>query len=113
MDDLFIKIIKGEIPSKKVYENDKVYAFEDINPQAPVHVIVVHKDMHRHVMDTGPERAYIYTDLFTAVREIALQLGIDEKGFRLILNNGSDAGQSVNHMHVHILAGKKFGPLIV
>lgn len=111
MDDLFVKIIKGEIPSQKVFENDKVYAFKDIHPKAPVHILVVHKQQTQNIIDTGPELSHIYSDLFLAVREIALQLGLDKNGFRTIINNGPDAGQEVYHMHVHILAGRKLSLL--
>ncbi len=111
MDDLFQKIIKGEIPSQKVFENEKVYAFKDIKPKAPIHILVVHKEQTANIMDTGADRAYIYVDLFMAVREIAVQLGIEEKGFRVIMNNGADSGQEVFHMHIHLLAGKVFGPI--
>ncbi|HRX16348.1 MAG TPA: histidine triad nucleotide-binding protein [Spirochaetota bacterium] len=112
MDDLFVKIINGEIPSKKVFENDKVYAFEDINPKAPVHVLVVHKEPTENINDTGLDKAYIYSDLFLAAREIAKKLNIDKTGFRTIINSGPDSGQEVYHMHVHILGGKKMQNLV-
>ncbi|MDA3900862.1 MAG: histidine triad nucleotide-binding protein [Spirochaetes bacterium] len=112
MDDLFLKIIAGEIPSKKIYENDSVYAFEDINPKAPVHILVVHKERTESINDTDESKAYIYSDLFLAVRKIAQQLGIDESGYRTIINTGSDGGQEVFHLHVHLLAGKKLGSLV-
>lgn len=112
MDDLFLKIIKGEIPSTKVYENDKVYAFNDINPKAPHHVLIVHKEATENINDTGEDKAYIYSDLFLAVREIAKQLGIDKSGYRTIINNGPDGGQEVYHMHIHLLGGEAIGPLV-
>ncbi len=112
MDDLFLKIIKGEIPCKKVYENDTVFAFEDIKPQAPVHILVVHKVPTRNINDTTVENAFIYKDLFLAVKEIAAMMNINDSGYRIIINNGPDSGQEVYHMHIHILGGKKLGHLV-
>ncbi len=112
MDDIFLKIIKGEIPSSKVYENDKVYAFEDIHPQAPVHILIVHKEMTENINDTNDENSYIFSDLFMAAKKIAKLTGISESGYRTIINTGPDAGQEVYHMHLHLLGGKKLGPLV-
>lgn len=113
MGCLFCNIIAGQTPSTKVYENESVYAFEDINPQAPVHVLVIHK---KHVdriegLDTG--NASIMADLFLAVREIARMKGLSEKGYRVIINNGAAGGQVIWHLHVHVLGGKDdMGPML-
>ena len=101
-DCLFCKIIAGEIPSGKVYENDKVYAFRDINPQAPVHVLIVPKKHMANVLECDGETAAALT---AAVGEIARQEGVAESGFRLVSNCGHDGCQSVNHLHVHLLGG--------
>lgn len=99
---LFCKIIAGEIPGNKVYEDDKVYAFRDINPQAPVHVLIVPKKHMANILECDAETAAALKD---AVRIIAKQEGIDESGFRVISNCGRDGAQSVNHLHVHLLGG--------
>ena len=102
-DCLFCKIIAGDIPSAKVYEDDKVFAFKDINPQAPVHVLIVPKKHMANILECDAETAAALTD---AIRAIARDQGVDEKGFRVISNCGHDGAQSVNHLHVHLLGGK-------
>ena len=102
-DCLFCKIIAGEIPSGKVYEDDKVYAFRDINPQATVHVLIVPKKHMANVLECDGETAAALTE---AVRAIAEQEGVAESGFRIVSNCGRDGAQSVNHLHVHLLGGK-------
>ena len=107
MDDcLFCKIIKGDIPSQKVYEDEKVYAFKDIPPQAPVHVLVVPKQHYTDVADISVKDSALCGYVFKKCAEIAGQQGLDS-GFRLITNCGEDACQSVKHFHVHILGGAK------
>ena len=101
-DCLFCKIIAGEIPSGKVYENDKVYAFRDINPQAPVHVLIVPKKHFDNILQCDAETAAALTD---AVRAVAEQEGVAQSGFRVISNCGRDGVQSVNHLHIHLLGG--------
>lgn len=103
---LFCKIIAGEIPSAKVYEDDKVYAFRDINPQAPVHVLVVPKKHFKNVTECACSEPELAGYVLKKCAEIARDEKL-EKGFRLITNNGPDACQSVEHMHVHVLGGKK------
>lgn len=102
-DCLFCKIIAGEIPGNAVYENDRVYAFRDIKPQAPVHVLIVPKKHMDNILQCDGETAAALTD---AVRVIAKQEGVDESGFRLISNCGRDGAQSVNHLHVHLIGGR-------
>ena len=109
-DCIFCKIINKEIPGSIVYENDKVLAFNDINPQAPVHIIVVPKKHVKSVMKADRE---ISGDLINAIQEIAKEQGVDEKGFRVITNCGEDGGQEVAHLHFHLLAGRKLGEKIV
>jgi len=101
---LFCRIIAGEIPGNKVYENDKVFAFRDINPQAPVHVLIVPKKHMDNILECDAETAAALTE---AVGVIARQEGVAETGFRVISNCGSDGAQSVNHLHIHLLGGTK------
>ena len=114
MDDcLFCKIIKGEIPSTKVYEDERVYAFRDIKPAAPIHILVIPK---RHVASladlTEEDKEYIW-DIHKAMNKIAEAEGFKENGYRVVVNCGKDAGQEVMHLHYHILAGERFGDKIV
>lgn len=107
MDCLFCKIIKGEIPSKKVYEDENVYAFYDINPQAPVHVLIIPK-LHLSSADEVSEgaAAAAVSAVFCAIPKIAAALGL-ENGYRVITNVGEDGCQSVKHLHFHLLGGAK------
>lgn len=104
-DCLFCKIAKGEIPSTKVYENDTVYAFEDVNPMLPVHVLVVPKNHYRNIADSIPDQEM--ADLMQAAGEVARLKGVAESGFRLVANTGDDACQTVHHVHVHVLGGAR------
>ena len=112
-DCIFCKIIKGEIPSTKVYEDDNVLAFKDINPAAPIHILVVPKQHIENVLEINEGNKKILEDVFLAINKIAKKLGIDKDGFRVITNCGRDSGQEVMHLHFHILAGGKMGPKIV
>lgn len=104
-DCLFCRIIDGEIPSNKVYEDDEVVAFRDIAPKAPVHVLIVPRE---HVSGMDVEGAEKHAAaMFKAAREIAKSEGLGEKGFRAVINCGKDACQSVQHLHMHILGGKQ------
>jgi histidine triad (HIT) family protein len=107
-DCLFCRIIAGEIPSKKVYEDDHTYAFEDINPQAPTHVLVVPKKHVRGLKEAGPEDAEIVGRCQLTAAHIARQRNIED-GYRTVLNIGPRAGQSVFHLHVHLLGGRRLG----
>lgn len=104
-DCVFCKIIKGEIPSEKVYEDENVLAFKDINPVAPVHVLVIPKEHVENVLEVKDEK--MISDIFKAINKIANKLGLEKNGFRVVTNCGKDAGQEVMHLHFHILAGKK------
>ena len=106
MDCLFCKIIAGEIPSAKVYENEYVYAFKDINPMAPVHVLVVPKEHICCADEVNADNSIYVVKIFEAIPEIAKQLGLTN-GYRIINNCGEDGCQSVKHLHFHILGGKK------
>jgi len=105
---IFCKIIAGEIPSQKVYEDDRVYAFRDIAPQAPQHILVVPKMHIESASDVTGENAVHVADCFAAIAQIAKEQGLDA-GFRVITNCGEDGGQTVYHLHFHILGGKPLG----
>lgn len=114
MDDcIFCKIVKGEIPSTKVYEDENVLAFNDIDPAAPIHVLVIPKKHIENVLQIEDMDKDLLFDIFDSFKKIAKKLGIEESGFRVITNCGRDSGQEVMHLHFHILAGKKLGPKIV
>lgn len=102
---LFCKIIAGEIPSAKVYEDDQVYAFRDIAPMAPTHVLVVPKTHVTGISDDVPGE--VYAACLKACRKVAELEGVLDSGFRVVSNCGEDACQTVNHLHFHVLGGKK------
>ena len=112
-DCIFCRIIEREIPSTIVYEDDKVMAFNDINPVAPVHVVIIPKVHIANVNALTPENAAVVADIHLAARKIAEKLGIADKGYRLINNCGEEAGQSVFHLHYHLIGGKKLGTKIL
>lgn len=106
---IFCKIIAGELPSQKLYEDECITAFRDINPVAPVHVLVV---PNKHIPSTNElisEDEHLMGRLFTVARQIAEQEGIEETGYRLIVNTGPDAGQEVFHVHLHLIGGHHMG----
>ena len=106
MDCIFCKIIAGDIPSAKVYEDDSVYAFRDIQPQAPVHVLVVPKAHVASADEITAENADLVAKIFAAIPKIAAAEGLTN-GYRVITNCGEDGCQSVKHLHFHVLGGKK------
>lgn len=111
-DCIFCKIANGEIPTNMVYEDDYVAAFKDLNPQAPVHILVVPKKHYDSVLQVE-EADNIISKIYAAINKIAKQEHFDKDGFRVINNCGKDAGQTVMHMHFHIIAGKTLGDKIV
>ncbi len=106
MDCIFCKIAAGEIPSKKAYEDDDLLAFYDINPQAPVHILVIPKTHIPSVDGINAENAAIAAKIFTVIPKIAAEAGLTN-GYRVITNCGPDACQSVRHLHFHILGGRQ------
>ena len=104
MDCLFCKIIAGDIPCTKVYEDEKVFAFRDINPQAPVHVLVLPKKHMANILECDGETM---AALLNAIQTIAKQEGVDAEGFRIVSNCGKNGAQSVNHLHIHLLGGRQ------
>lgn len=105
-DCIFCKIIAGEIPSKKVYEDDKILAFYDLNPQAPVHVLIIPKEHICCINGVNADNCEVIGYLFSKIPEIAKSLGLDG-GYRVVSNCGEDAGQTVFHIHFHLLGGQK------
>ncbi|MFF2887776.1 histidine triad nucleotide-binding protein [Paenibacillus sp. NPDC057967] len=112
MDCIFCKIVEGSIPSTKVFENDRVLAFQDIQPAAPVHILIIPKKHIPTMNDVADEDNELIGELFAVARQIAKEQGIAEAGYRLINNVNSDGGQVVYHLHIHLLGGKKLGALI-
>lgn len=104
-DCLFCKIISGDIPSNKVYEDDKVLAFYDISPQAPVHILVIPKIHIASVAEISEDNSVVLSRIFEVISKIAKEKGLDN-GYRVVSNCGPDAGQTVGHLHFHILGGK-------
>ncbi len=105
-DCIFCKIVSGEIPSSKVFENESVYAFRDINPMAPVHVLVIPKTHIASADEIDAENATLVAKIFEAIPKIAAAEGLTN-GYRVITNCGEDGCQSVKHLHFHLLGGKK------
>lgn len=108
-DCLFCKIIAGEIPSTKVYEDELVYAFEDIAPQAPVHIIIIPKAHIASANELSDDNASVVGHIFAVAAQIAKEKGFAEKGWRVVNNCGEDGGQTVGHLHFHVLAGRNLG----
>ena len=106
MGCIFCMIARGEIPSKKVFENEKILAFHDINPQAPVHVLVIPKEHIDSADEITEANSAIVRDIFEAIPKIAKEAGVSN-GYRVITNVGEDGAQSVKHMHFHVLGGVK------
>ena len=106
MDCLFCKIIAGDIPSAKVYEDDKVYAFRDIEPQAPVHILIIPKEHIASANEITEENASIVGHIFAVAAKIAKDEGIADGGYRIVNNCGQDGGQTVGHLHFHMLGGR-------
>ncbi|GIM28075.1 histidine triad nucleotide-binding protein [Clostridium polyendosporum] len=104
---IFCKIIKGEIPSKKIYEDDKVIAFHDISPAAPVHVLVIPKEHIESANYITQENSKVIAHIFQVINKIVEELNISQGGYRIVNNCGNDGGQTVNHLHFHVLGGRE------
>lgn len=111
-ETIFSKIIRKEIPSDIVYQDDLVTAFRDISPQAPTHILIIPNKIIPTVNDVSVDDEVVLGRLFTVAAKIAKQEGIDESGYRLIMNCNKDAGQEVFHIHMHLLGGKNLGRLV-
>lgn len=106
MDCVFCRIIQGELPAKKIYESERVIAFEDIQKAAPVHVLIVPKQHIESILQLPDDDTQLLAELQKAIREVAALTGVAESGFRLVSNKGKAAGQTVFHLHFHILGGR-------
>lgn len=107
-DCLFCKIAAGEIPSKKIYEDDLVYVFEDIAPTAPIHYLLIPKRHIKSAAEVAAENSALVGHIFEVIAKLAKDLKLDD-GFRVVTNCGDSAGQTVKHLHFHLLAGREFG----
>ena len=105
-DCIFCKIIKGEIPSNKLYEDDKILAFHDVSPEAPVHFLVIPKEHIESVNDLNDSNIDIVSHIFKVINKLAIELNISDKGYRIVNNCGEDGGQTVKHIHFHVLGGR-------
>ena len=108
MDCLFCKIINGEIPSNKVYEDDQIFAFRDIAPQAPTHILIIPKQHIKSAAEIDESNSAVVAHIFEVAAKIAKQEGLDD-GFRIVNNCGDIAGQTVKHLHFHLMGGREFG----
>lgn len=106
-DCLFCKMIAGDIPTDVVYQDDDVFAFRDINPQAPLHVLIVPKNHIATINDLQSDHAQLIGKLFLAAKKIAADEGVSEPGYRTVINCNAEAGQTVFHIHLHLLAGRQ------
>lgn len=113
MDCIFCKIINKEIPSKIVYEDEEILAFEDIAPQAPVHIVVIPKKHIAKITEIEKEDEILIGKIYSVINKIAKEKEIAEDGFRVIINCGENGGQEVKHIHFHLLGGKKLSGKIV
>ncbi|MDI3270087.1 MAG: histidine triad nucleotide-binding protein [Bacillota bacterium] len=109
-DCIFCRIVRGELPSQKVWENDEILAFRDIHPAAPVHVLVVPKEHIAGMAAAGNEHAALLGELLLAGQKVAEQEGLDE-GYRLVINQGNHGRQTVAHLHLHVLGGRLLGAM--
>ena len=103
---LFERIAAREVPSEIVYEDEEIFAFRDINPQAPVHVLIVPKRVIARIGDAAAQDAALLGRLLLTGQKLAAELGVSKTGYRLVLNNGPDAGESIPHLHLHLLGGR-------
>lgn len=108
MDCIFCKLIEGAIPSKKVFENDRILAFHDIQPAAPVHILIIPKKHIATMNDVTDEDDEVIAEMFAVARQIAKEQGIAESGYRLVNNVNADGGQLVYHLHIHVLGERNF-----
>jgi histidine triad (HIT) family protein len=112
-NNIFAKILRGDIPAKKVYEDDFALAFHDIAGKAPIHVLVIPKGKYESIADFGANASVgEIAGFYRAVSKVARDLGLTDSGFRAIANTGANGGQEVPHYHVHLLGGKRLGPMV-
>ena len=105
-DCIFCKIVSGDIPAEKIYENDSVIAFQDLNPQAPLHALVIPKKHISTINDLTAEDTALVGEMFLAAKQVAADKGLSERGYRTVMNCNAEAGQTVFHIHLHVLGGR-------
>ncbi len=108
MDCLFCKIVAGEIPSKKAYEDELVYAFHDIDPQAPVHILIIPKQHIKSVNEITAKNSAVVAHIFEVAAQLAKENNLSEDGYRVVTNIGDAGGQTVKHLHFHLMGGRNF-----
>jgi len=106
---LFCEIVAGRVPAKVAYQDEQLLAFHDINPQGPTHILLVPRRHITSLLDMSPADAALVGSLVRRARDLAVEKGLDERGFRLVFNCGEDAGYSVYHIHLHLVGGRKMG----
>ena len=112
-DCIFCKIVAGDIPADIVHKGPNTLAFRDINPQAPVHVLIIPNRHIEHIRDAGAFSSDILTEMFDTANKVAEMEGIEQSGYRLMFNFGRDGGMEVYHLHLHLLGGRPLGPMVV
>ena len=110
-DCLFCKIVKGEIPSGKVYEDEELFAFDDIHPKGPVHILIIPKKHYATLNDIPDGEFGFVSKVFRLAKKLAKEKGVDQSGYRTLVNTMKDSGQEVFHIHWHVIGGKKLGPM--
>ncbi len=110
-DCIFCKIAAGEIPAKVVFENDELIAFDDVSPRAPVHVLIIPKEHLSTMNDPGPEHEGLLGRMMLTAARIAGERGVSEGGYRVLVNCNADGGQEVFHLHMHVIGGRRLGPM--
>lgn len=108
-ETIFSRIMSGEIPATFLHQDDDVIAIKDINPTAPFHVLIIPRQFILNTNDVTEENAHIIGKMFLVAKKIAAENGLAEKGYRLVMNNGDEGGQFVQHMHMHLIGGRKLG----
>lgn len=106
---IFERIIDREVPTDIVYEDDHTVAFHDAAPQAPVHILIVPKKHHARHASVPAEDSFVFSQLFATAQRVSRQLGLDKTGYRLVINNGPDGGETVPHLHLHLIGGRHLG----
>lgn len=108
---LFCQIAKKNLPAKVVYEDEEVLAFDDINPKAPIHLLIIPKKHIESIRELKPEDSAVMAKMILTAQKLAKEKGIESKGYRLVINTGSDSGQVVDHLHLHLLGGKNLSAM--
>lgn len=110
---IFCKISKKQIPSNLLYESDRVLAFPDIGPQAPVHLLIIPKAHYAHLGEIPQDQLGVVEEMFAVARKLAADKGVQDRGYRLVMNVNPEGGQTVFHVHLHLLAGRPMGPSLI